>query len=53
MLDIEFSASRKHKNNVFNLLFSEPQATIELYNAVTGKNYPPEFTISIKGGMRI
>jgi len=47
MLDIEFNASRKHKNNVFNMLFSEPQATIELYNAVTGKNYPPDTKVEI------
>jgi len=47
MLDLEFNASRKHKNNVFNLLFSEPQATIELYNAVTGKNYPPDTKVEI------
>jgi len=47
MLDIEFNASRKHKNNVFNMLFSEPKATIELYNAVTGKNYPPDTKVEI------
>jgi len=47
MLDLEFNANRKHKNNVFNMLFSEPQATIELYNAVTGKNYPPDTKVEI------
>ncbi|GBU25168.1 hypothetical protein R83H12_01808 [Fibrobacteria bacterium R8-3-H12] len=47
MLDNEFNASREHKNNVFTLLFSDPQATLELYNAVTGKNYPPDTKIEI------
>jgi len=47
MLDLEFNASREHKNNVFNMLFSEPQATIELYNAVSGKNYPPDTKVEI------
>jgi len=47
MLDLELNASREHKNNVFNMLFSEPQATIELYNAVTGKNYPPDTKVEI------
>ncbi|GBU23831.1 hypothetical protein R83H12_00450 [Fibrobacteria bacterium R8-3-H12] len=47
MLDNEFNASRQHKNNVFATLFSEPKATIELYNAVTGQNYPPDTKIEI------
>ncbi len=47
MLDEELNASREHKSNVFAMLFSEPQATIELYNAVTGKNYPPDTKIEI------
>jgi len=47
MLDIEFSASREHKSSVFAALFSEPQATIELYNAVTGRNYPLDTKVEI------
>ena len=33
---------RNHKDSTFCLLFSEPQRAIELYNAVTGENLPPE-----------
>jgi len=47
MLDIEFSASREHKSSVFAALFSEPPTTIELYNAVTGGNYPPDTKVEI------
>ena len=33
---------RNHKDSTFCLLFSEPQRAIELYNAVTGENQPPD-----------
>ena len=33
---------RNHKDSTFCLLFSEPQRAIELYNAVTGDNLPPD-----------
>ena len=33
---------RNHKDSIFCLLFSEPQRAIELYNAVTGENLPPD-----------
>jgi hypothetical protein len=47
MLDTETKANRNHKDSVFTLLFSEPAATLELYNAVTGQNYPPDTKIEI------
>ena len=33
---------RHHKDSTFCLLFSEPARAIELYNAVTGENLPPD-----------
>ena len=33
---------RNHKDSTFCLLFSEPSRAIELYNAVTGENLPPD-----------
>ena len=33
---------RNHKDSSFCLLFSEPERAIELYNAVTGENLPPD-----------
>ena len=33
---------RNHKDSTFCLLFSEPTRAIELYNAVTGENLPPD-----------
>ena len=33
---------RNHKDSTFCLLFSEPARAIELYNAVTGENLPPD-----------
>jgi len=47
MLDEEINANRNYKDSVFTALFSEPQATLELYNAVTGQNYPPDTKIEI------
>jgi len=45
MTDIK--VNRNHKDSVFTLLFSEPPAALELYNAVTGQNYPPDTKIEI------
>jgi len=47
MLDLDAVPNRNHKNSVFTLLFSEPQTTLELYNAVTGQHYPPDTKIEI------
>ena len=33
---------RNHKDSTFRLLFSEPKRAIELYNAVSGENLPPD-----------
>ena len=33
---------RNHKDSTFCLLFSEPKRAIELYNAVTGEDLPPD-----------
>ncbi len=33
---------RNHKDSTFCLLFSEPQRAVELYNAVSGENLPPD-----------
>ena len=33
---------RTHKDSTFRLLFSEPKRAIELYNAVSGENLPPD-----------
>jgi hypothetical protein len=43
----DVKANRNHKASVFSLLFSEPPAALELYNAVTGQNYPPDTKIEI------
>jgi len=43
----EIKVNRNHKASVFSLLFSEPLAALELYNAVTGQNYPPDTKIEI------
>jgi len=47
MLDEEINANRNYKDSVFTALFSEPSATLELYNAVSGQNYPPDTKIEI------
>jgi len=36
-----------HKNSVFTELFSEKSNLLELYNAVSGKNYPKDTEIRI------
>ena len=33
---------RNHKDSTFCLLFSEPERAIELHNAITGENLPPD-----------
>ncbi len=43
----DVQANRNYKASVFSTLFSEPQVTLELYNAVTGQNYPPDTKIEI------
>jgi hypothetical protein len=43
----EVKTNRNHKASVFSMLFSEPPAALELYNAVTGQNYPPDTKIEI------
>jgi len=37
---IEGKPNRKHKDSVFTKLFGEKSNLLELYNAVSGKNYP-------------
>jgi len=41
------NANRSHKNSVFTELFSEKSNLLELYNAVSGKNYPKNTEIRI------
>jgi len=43
----EAKTNRNHKDSVFTLLFNDPPAALELYNAVTGQNYPPDTKIEI------
>jgi len=47
MLDKDTRANRNHKDSVFTALFGEKQNLLELYNAVTGKNYPEDTEIDI------
>jgi len=47
MLDLETKANRNHKDSVFTKLFSEKSNLLELYNAVSGKNYPESTKIKI------
>jgi len=47
MLDVETKANRKHKDSVFTKLFGEKSNLLELYNAVSGKNYPESTEIKI------
>ena len=37
---------RNHKDSTFRLLFSEPERAIELYNAVSGENLPPDTALT-------
>jgi len=43
----ETQPNRNHKDSVFTMLFSDPPAALELYNAVTGQNYPPDTKIEM------
>jgi len=43
----ETQPNRNHKDSVFTMLFSDPPAALEIYNAVTGQNYPPDTKIEI------
>jgi len=43
----EANANRNHKNSVFTSLFSEKNNLLELYNAITGKNYPENTDIKV------
>ena len=36
----ETATNRKYKNSVFTELFGTPEKALELYNAISGKNYP-------------
>jgi len=47
MLEIETKANRKHKDSVFTKLFGEKSNLLELYNAISGKNYPKSTKIKI------
>jgi len=47
MLDKETKVNRKHKDSVFTKLFSKKSNLLELYNAVSGKNYPKSTEIKI------
>ncbi|MCL2101846.1 MAG: Rpn family recombination-promoting nuclease/putative transposase [Fibromonadales bacterium] len=43
----ETNTNRKFKNSVFTTLFGEKEPLLEMYNAVSGKNYPKETEIKI------
>jgi len=43
----EVNANRNHKNSVFTKLFGEENNLLELYNAISGKNYPENAKIKI------
>jgi predicted transposase/invertase (TIGR01784 family) len=43
----ETKINRKFKDSVFTLLFSEKSNLLELYNAISGKNYPESTEIKI------
>ncbi|MCL2100578.1 MAG: Rpn family recombination-promoting nuclease/putative transposase, partial [Fibromonadales bacterium] len=43
----ETNTNRKFKNSVFTTLFGEKEQLLEMYNAVSGKNYPKETEIKI------
>jgi hypothetical protein len=38
----EGEPSKKYKDTTFRLLFSEPERAVELYNAISGENLPPD-----------
>jgi predicted transposase/invertase (TIGR01784 family) len=43
----ETATNRKYKNSVFTKLFGTPEKALELYNAISGKNYPPDTKVKI------
>jgi len=43
----ETATNRKYKNSVFTKLFGTPEKALELYNAISGKNYPENTKIRI------
>jgi predicted transposase/invertase (TIGR01784 family) len=43
----ETATNRKYKNSVFTKLFGTPEKALELYNAISGKNYPPGTKVKI------
>jgi hypothetical protein len=47
MLDTETKTNRNHKDSVFTTLFGEKSNLLELYNAVSGNNYPESTEIKI------
>ena len=46
-MDENISANLNHKDSVFTKLFSEPEAILGLYNAVSRSKYPPDTPIEI------
>ncbi len=43
----ETATNRKYKDSVFTKLFGTPEKALELYNAISGKNYPESTKIKI------
>ncbi len=41
------ATNRQYKNSVFTKLFGTPEKALELYNAISGKNYPESTKIKI------
>ena len=39
--------NRTYKSNVFSLLFNDPNEVVELYNAITGNDLPPDTQVEI------
>lgn len=39
-------ANKKYKDSVFTALFREPEKRLELYNALSGKNLPPDTPVT-------
>ena len=44
---VEAKPKRNHKSSVFTSLFGEKNNLLELYNAVSGNNYPKNTKIEI------
>ena len=41
-MEKERTSQKKYKDTTFRLLFSEPERAVELYNAISGENLPPD-----------